>query len=120
MLASQKLASLTLDLGPELLEEFCKSLNSRPEVRDPEFPDAFPAPKLAHLKLRTTLRSEETIAAIQEILTLRQSRLGALPGNHAVRFATLKLSEEVLIGQEETQDWQGLVDEKEGRVVIEY
>ena len=118
MLASQELTSLELDAGPALLEELCRSLNSRPEVRDPEFPGAFPAPNLAHLELRTGLPSKETGVAILEILTLRQSRLRALPGKHAVRFATLKLSKEVLIGQE-AQDWRGLVDEKEGSFIIE-
>lgn len=117
MLASQKLASLTLDLGPDLFEEFCKSLNSRPEFDDPEFVGAFPAPKLAHLELFTNPPSQMTGAAVLEILELRQSRLQALPDNHESKFVTLKLSEG-LMSHVKAQDWQGLVDEKEGSVVI--
>ena len=118
VLASQKLASLELDVGPDLLEEFCRSLNSRPEARDPEFPRAFPAPKLAHLELFTNPPSQVTGAAILAILKLRQTRLDALPDNHRTRFTTLKLSER-LMGHVEAQDWQELVDANEGSVVIQ-
>ena len=119
MLASQELTSLELDAGPDLLAEFCRSLNSRPEARDPEFPGAFPAPKLAHLDLSASPPSQVAGAAILEILQLRQTRLDALSDNPGTRFATLKLSEG-LMGHVEAQDWQGLVDANEGSVVIEY
>ena len=117
MLASQDIQRVELTLEPSLLEELCKSLNSRLGVHDTEFPCAFPAPRLRRLYLSTggSYRDTEIGATILEILELRQSRLRNFTNAGRVGFDWLSIGDGI-IDSSVVQNWSGLVSAEGGQV----
>ena len=117
MLASQDIQCVELTLEPSLLEELCRSLNSRLGVHDTEFPHAFPAPGLQHLYLSTggSYRDTEVGATILDILELRQSRLRNFTDAGRVGFGCLSIGDG-MIDSSVVQNWSGLVSVEGGKV----
>lgn len=115
MLASQALETVTLGLPLSLLQELCESLTLRPHVHDPEFPRAFPAPRLAHLDIRTPLVDIEIArsvgVAILKILRLRQSGLRAFSDEHGEKFDILDVSNCLTVDWTD-KDWKDLLENK--------
>ena len=118
MLASQGLESLELELSLSLLRDLCGSLNSRPEIHDPEFPRVFPPPRLANLEIsiQTAHSSTARLAeapkfgeAILKALQIRQLRLHIVRDQRKSGFTTLKIST-FLLHDLQDHDWDGLVN----------
>ena len=119
MLASQNLKDLELShLSPSLVEQFCRSLTSRPEAHDPEFPNVFPAPDLARLDLfggdPHSMR-DEAGRIIRNTLERRRSQLRALAHDRRTGLISLKFSGG-FVDCLDVLSWSTLVDEKEGRI----